>query len=119
MPVFNPVLRESEDFPIIITNEDDEKEELKPLTVGGVRLNHDNSRSFLQPEEEKEESVLEENEAIKNGMLYMQSLAAFFRKDTEANIEKIKQGQQPKLKVKSTIRQKERIVHVFAESKEP
>lgn len=60
--------------------------------------------------------MLEENEKIKNGMLYMQNLAAFFRKDTDANIETIKQGQSVKAKRIAPERQRETVVHVFAES---
>lgn len=52
---------------------------------------------------------------MRNSMNFLHSLAAFFRKDTEANIERIKQGQAPKSDALPKVRGKELVVHVFAQ----
>jgi hypothetical protein len=65
------------------------------MTAGGVRLDHDQSRSLLHVEQEETKSVYSDHKELEDGMKYMYTLAASFRLDVDEIVEKIKQGFQP------------------------
>lgn len=74
MPAFVPLIQIDEDSPRITVIETDNAKKMSPRTAGGVRMHRDDSRSFLQTEEDKEESDSEDDEKkekLKNGMLFM------------------------------------------------
>ena len=94
-PVFEPILREEselEEMPVVTVEVSDimsDKADNRVMTAGGVRLNHDQSRSFLQTEEDSK-SICEENEEMQLSMKFLYTLAHTYRTDVEDNIERIK-----------------------------